>query len=74
MIGCKKLAQEEYKRRHDNVAKAVHWKLWEKYGLQRSEKWYEHTSKIKWRMKESRSCGMYVFNMTTLLNLEGPKL
>ena len=25
--GCKKLAQKEYKRRHDNVAKSVHWKL-----------------------------------------------
>ena len=25
--GCKTLDQKEYKRRHDNVAKAVHWKL-----------------------------------------------
>ena len=41
--GCKTLAQKEYKRRHDNVARAVHWKLCEKYGLERSVKWYEHT-------------------------------
>lgn len=40
---CKNLAQKEYKHGHDNVAKAVHWKLCEKYGLERSEKWYEHT-------------------------------
>ena len=25
--GCSKLAQEEYKRRHDNLGKIVHWKL-----------------------------------------------
>ena len=29
--GCPKLAQMEYKKRHDNVARAVHWdhrKIW----------------------------------------------
>ena len=25
--GCNKLAQKEYKRRHDNLGKIVHWKL-----------------------------------------------
>ena len=39
---CKKIAQREYKRRHKAVAKLVHWKLWEKYNLERKEKWYEH--------------------------------
>lgn len=39
---CKKLAQREYKRRHDNIAKFIHWKMSEKYGLERKEKWYEH--------------------------------
>ena len=34
--------QKEYKRRHDNVARIVHWKLCGKYNLKRSEKWYEH--------------------------------
>ena len=43
MSGCKKLVQKECTWRHDNVAKAVHWKLCEKYGLEQSEKWYEHT-------------------------------
>ena len=41
--GRKNLAQKEYKRRRDNVAKAVDWKLCEKYGLERNEKRYEHT-------------------------------
>ena len=39
---CKKLAQSEYKRRHDNVAKLVHWTLCQKHSLEREEKWYEH--------------------------------
>ena len=42
---CKKLAQREYKRRHDTVAKLVHWKLCEKYNLERKEKRYEHCPK-----------------------------
>ena len=25
--GCSKLAQKEYKRRHDNLGKTVHWKI-----------------------------------------------
>ena len=41
---CKKLAQTEYKIRHDNVAKAFHWEVCKKNGLVRThvEKWYEH--------------------------------
>ncbi|XP_063599183.1 uncharacterized protein LOC134775554 [Penaeus indicus] len=33
---------EEYKRRHDNVAKYVHWRLCEKYELDKANKWYDH--------------------------------
>ena len=36
--GCEKLAQKEYKRRHDNVAKKVHWDICKKNGLEHSEK------------------------------------
>ena len=39
---CEKLAQREYKRRHDNVAKKVHWDICKKNELEHSEKWYEH--------------------------------
>ena len=42
MGGCEKLTQKEYKRRHDNVAKKVHWDLCKKNGLEYTEKWYEH--------------------------------
>ena len=39
---CGKLAQKEYKRRHDNVARKIHWDICKKRGLECSEKWYEH--------------------------------
>ena len=34
--------EKEYKKRHDNVARAVHWDLSEKYGFERSERRYDH--------------------------------
>ena len=40
--GCEKLVPREYKRRHGNVAKMLHWKLREKYGSESNERWYEH--------------------------------
>eukprot|EP00795_Rhopilema_esculentum_P009699 gene9699-biopygen2667 len=38
---CAKLAQTEYKRRHDNVARYIHWLLAEKCRFERATKWYE---------------------------------
>ena len=38
---CSKLAQREYKQRHDNVANYKHWLLAEKYGFERATNWYE---------------------------------
>ena len=40
--GCAKLAQKEYKRRHANVAKKVHWDICQKNWLEHSKKRYEH--------------------------------
>ena len=40
--GCAKLAQAEYKRSHDNVARTVHWDLTRKCGFQRGDRWFEH--------------------------------
>ena len=36
------MARKEYKRRHDNVARKVHWDICKKNGLEHSGKWYEH--------------------------------
>ena len=38
---CSKLAQKEYKRRHDNLGKIVHWKLARKCNFEAGDKWYE---------------------------------
>ena len=40
--GFEKLAEKEYKRRRDNVAKKAHWGICKKSELEHSEKWYEH--------------------------------
>ena len=42
MSKCEKLAQKEYNRGGDNVARIIHWKIYGKYYLKRSEKWYKH--------------------------------
>ena len=43
--GCGKLAQKEYKRRHDNLGKIVHSKLARKCNFEAGDKWYEHEPK-----------------------------
>ena len=42
VCGCEKLAQKEYKRRHDNVARKFHWDFCKKNELEHTEKWYQH--------------------------------
>ena len=42
---CSNLAQKEYKRRHDNVERIVHWEICKKYYLPRAEQWYNHKPK-----------------------------
>ncbi len=39
---CSKIAQTEYKHRHDKVAAAVHWSICKKHDLPHTEKWYDH--------------------------------
>ena len=39
---CKKLAQKEYKQRHDNIARIVHLELCQKFGLVGKVKRYNH--------------------------------
>ena len=41
---CEKMAQTEYKKRHDKVAQLVHWNLCKKYGLDHAKNWYAHTA------------------------------
>ena len=54
---CSKLAQREYKTRHDWVGKVIHWELCKKLHFHHATKWYMHkpesvlenkTHKILW--------------------------
>lgn len=40
--GCQNLAQKEYKRRHDTVAKALHWDILRQKGFPHEPQWYKH--------------------------------
>ena len=40
--GCKKLAQNAYRKRHDKVALRVHWEMCRKYGIDCNDKWYDY--------------------------------
>ena len=40
--GCSKLAQKEYKRRHDAVGRLVHWRISKDNNIEVCEKWYQH--------------------------------
>ena len=39
---CSKIAQSDYKERHDRVASVLHWNLCRKYNLPTADKWWEH--------------------------------
>ena len=39
---CSKIAQTDYKERHNKVASMLHWNLCKKYHLPASDKWWEH--------------------------------
>ena len=40
--GCEKLAQNEYKKRHDKVAAIIHWNMCRNHNFDYNERWYEH--------------------------------
>ena len=42
VIECPELRENQNKKRHDTVARAVHWNLWKKKQMPCSNNWYEH--------------------------------
>ena len=64
--GCSKLAQEEYKRRHDNLGKIVHWKLARKCNFEAGDEWYEHEPESVLSVKIIKYCGISVFRLIML--------
>ena len=45
LCSCHKLAQTECKKRHDVVGRVIHLELCKEYGVECSDKWYEHSPK-----------------------------
>ena len=39
---CNKLAQKEYKTRHDWIGKVIHWEMCKKFNFDHTNKWYMH--------------------------------
>ena len=53
--------KRECKRRHDNVARMVHWKLCQKFKLEKSEKWYLHNPKtVRENVNHELICDMNI--------------
>ena len=57
MSECSKLAQKEYKAKHDWVGKVIHWDMCKKFKFDHANKWYVHnpapvlendTHKLRW--------------------------
>ena len=60
---CKKLAQKEYKERHDKIARIVHLELCQKFGLVGEVKWYNH--KLASVVENGRIKILWDFNIQT---------
>ena len=43
---CSKLAQKEYKARHDWVGKLIHWEMCKKFQFDHKNKWYMHNTAL----------------------------
>ena len=58
---CSKPAQTEYKQRHNNVARIVHWNLAKLHRLDVAEKWYDH--KLEGVMESGGTKLLWDFNI-----------
>ena len=70
--GCPKLAQKEYKKRHDNVAWAIHWDLSGKCGFHRNGKWYNHVPESVLENENYKL--LWDFSIRTDRNIEARRL
>ena len=72
--GCSKLAQKEYKRRHDNLGKIVHWKLARKCNFEAGDKWYEHEPESVSENKDCRILWDYSIHTDHVIEARRPNL
>ena len=72
---CPKLAPKVYTQvTHNNVTKMIHWKLCEKWGFQKAEKWYMHKPE---KSLNKMTAGYYVtflYRQTSVWNIPGQRV
>ena len=60
---CPKLAQKEYKRRHDWFGTKIHWEICKKYDIEVNKNWFEHKPE---KVTENNYCKiLWDFNIQT---------
>ena len=59
---CSKLAQKEYKTRHDCVGKLIHWEMCKKFRFDHTNKWY---MQLSWRMTHINYYGTLTYKWIT---------
>ena len=64
--GCSKLAQKEYKRRHDYLRKIVYWKLARKCNFEAGNKWYEHEPESLLESEDYKILWGFIFRLIML--------
>ena len=62
---CSKMAQTEYKGRHDKVANIVHWGLCKNLGYKHQGNWYKHDGKQTPVLEDENSKILWDFNIQT---------
>ena len=71
---CPALAQNQYKKRHGTVARAVHWNLCKKYQMPYSNKWYEHQPQPVTENKNAKLIGDYSIRTDRMIPAHRPDL
>ena len=72
--GYGQLAQKEYKIRHDNIAKKVHYDICKINGLEHNEKWYEHAPEGAVKNEEIKVTWDINIQCDNLIEARGPDL
>ena len=69
---CPKLTPKEYTQvKHNNVTKMIHWKLCEKWGFQKAEKWYVHKPEKSLNKMIAGYYGTFLYRQTSVWNIPG---
>ena len=71
---CSKLAQKEYKRRHDKVATAVHWGILKTNNLPHLKHWYEHKAEAVMENEKVEILWNFNIYVDKLINARRPDI